>query len=81
MVLLASVLLAAAGCYGLAASARGHWWGWAVNLAVHSTWAVLAVATHDVNRFVPSLMYAAVYTRNVVKWRRARVRIIPEPAR
>lgn len=73
IVLLLSLIMAAAGCAGLLLAGRGHWQGWAIGLAVQPVWAVFAVLTHGYGLLLTCLMYGTVYARNLRAWRRDRV--------
>ncbi len=65
-----SLVIATGGCAGLLLAGRGMWQGWALGLAVQPVWAVFAVVTEAYGLLITCLMYGAVYSQNLLKWRR-----------
>lgn len=64
-----SLVLAVAGCAGLVLAGRGNWYGWAIGIAVQPVWIAFGVITHGYGLCLTAVMYAAVYTGNLLRWR------------
>lgn len=69
-----SLALCAAGCAGLILAGRGKWHGWAIGLYVQPLWILFGIITHGYGLCLSSLLYGAVYSRNLLAWRRNRTR-------
>lgn len=70
VVLVLSLVMAAAGCLGMVMAGKGMWQGWAIGLAVQPVWAVFAILTEGYGLLITCVMYGTVYGRNLLKWRR-----------
>lgn len=65
-----SIILSIAGCFGIVLAGRGKWYGWALGLAAQPVWITFGVITKGYGICLTSVLYASVYGRNLVDWRR-----------
>lgn len=64
-------MLAAVGIAGLWLAGSNRWAGWAIGIAAQVAWAIYAIVTHQYGFLLSSAGYAFVYSRNLLRWKRA----------
>lgn len=70
LVLVLSIVMAAAGCTGLILAGKGKWQGWAIGLAIQPVWALFAILTEGYGLLITCIMYGTVYAKNLLAWRK-----------
>lgn len=65
-----SWLLMSIGLVGLFLVGSNYWQGWAINLANQGLWFTYSVYTRQWGFLVACFVYAGMYARNLLKWRR-----------
>lgn len=65
-----SWILAAVGITGIFLAGSGRKLGWAFGIGAQVLWIMYAVTTRQWGFLVTALAYAAVYSRNWMRWRR-----------
>lgn len=65
-----SILLAAVGILGLLLAGSKRKVGWLIGLGAQGLWVVYALVTVQYGFILSAAVYAAVYARNYILWRR-----------
>ena len=65
-----SWVLSLVGITGLIAVGRHKWWGFAIGLANETLWIYFAITRQEYGLILGAVMYGAVNTMNMIRWRR-----------
>lgn len=65
-----SFLLSALGIVGLLLAGSKYKVGWLIGFCVQPLWVIFAIQTEQYGFILNAVIYAAVYARNWLRWRR-----------
>ena len=65
-----SFVLSAIGIVGILLAGSKHKIGWLVGFFVQPLWIIFAIQTEQYGFILNAIIYAAVYARNWLRWRR-----------
>lgn len=65
-----SLVMGVVGIVGLLIAGKGRWQGWLIGLLVQPVWVVFFIVVDAWPGVILPVAYGAVYTKNLIAWRR-----------